>query len=435
MKPPPLSRRTLLRGCGIALALPWLEAMEPLGVLASTPRPAPRRLGVVYVPNGIHMPDWTPTATGRDYRLPAILEPLADFKSDFSILTGLAAHRADGPSGNHARALAVFLTGQRPPDTGREHQLGISMDQLAAQVTGRETRLASLEISGEPAQQAGQCDNPYSCAYTSCIAWSSPTTPLPTISNPQQLFDRIFPTQASATDARRHRGSILDFVRIEATTLRMQLGGADRRRIDEYLTAVRDVEMRMGRTVSTLPNFPRPTDAPLDYPALLRLLCDLLVLAWQTDTTRVATFLFANEFSNRPYPFLDVRGGHHDLSHHGNDPVKLAKIRTINRFHVTQFASLLSRLRNVREGDRTLLDNCMIVYGCGNSDGNRHNHDNLPILVAGKGGNSLRTGHHLRFERELPLTNLWLTLLGLMGVTRQSFGDSTGPLSALIATP
>jgi hypothetical protein len=376
------------------------------------------------------MPDWTPAAAGRDYQLPAILAPLADFKGDLSVITGLAAHRADGPSGNHARALAVFLTGTRPPDSGREHQLGVSMDQLAAQTAGRHTRLPSLEISGEPAQQAGQCDNPYSCAYTSCIAWSSATTPLPALASPRQLFDRIF----AASPIGRNRASILDFVRAEATELQSQLGGSDRRRIDEYLTAVRDVERRVGQT-ATSSTFPRPADAPLEYPALLRLQCDLLVLAWQTDATRVATFLFANEFSNRPYPFLEVREGHHELSHHGNNPDKIVKIRTINRFHVTQFAYLLGRLRAVQEGAGTLLDHAMIAYGCGNSDGNRHNHDNLPILLAGKAGGSLRTGQHLRCERELPLTNLWLSLLNRMGVTQASFGDSTGLLSALDAVP
>jgi hypothetical protein len=298
--------------------------------------------------------------------------------------------------------------------------------------------LPSLEISGEPAQQAGQCDNPYSCAYTSCIAWSSPTTPLPAIANPRQLFDRIFPTPAAGARPASARDSILDFVRAEASELRGRLGGADRRRIDEYLAAVRDVETRLNRPVAaegTVAIPSRPAEEPLEYPALLRLLCDLLVLAWQTDTTRVATFLFANEFSNRPYPFLEVRDGHHDLSHHGNNADKIARICTINRFHVAQFAYLLGRLRSIHEGDGTLLDNCMIAYGCGNSDGNRHAHDNLPILLAGRAGGSLRTGEHLRFERELPLTNLWLSLLNRMGVARTSFGDSTGTLSALDATP
>ena len=307
------------------------------------------------------------------------------------------------------------------------------MDQLAAQAVGRDTRLPSLEISGEPAQQAGQCDNPYSCSYTSCIAWSSATTPLPALVNPRQIFDRLFPTPAPAAKAANHRGSILDFVRTEAADLRSQLGAADQRRIDEYLTAVREVERRMDRAAAPA-TFPRPADKPLDYPELLRLLCDMLVLAWQSDATRVATFLFANEFSNRPYPFIDVPRGHHELSHHGNDPAKLADIATINRFHVKQFAYLLDRLRAVREGAGTLLDNCMIVYGCGNSDGDRHNHDNLPILLAGRGGNSLRTGQHFRCERELPLTNLWLSLLARMGVERKSFGDSTGRLSTLDAS-
>jgi len=411
------------------------QAMETLSAQVSTPRPPAKRLASIYVPNGIHMQDWTPAAAGTDYSLPHILEPLAPFKQQITVVSGLAAHRADGPSGNHARALAVYLTGQRPPDSGREIQLGVSADQVAAARIGRGTRFPSLQIGCETAPQAGQCDNPYSCVYTSCISWSSPTTPLPAASNPRALFDRLFPVEmhgASRVPLQQNRLSILDFVREEAAQLRPQLGMADRRRIDEYLTSVREVEL----AIRLLPSgsteaMSRPPEPPPDQRARIRLMCDLLVLAWQTDSTRIATLLFANEFSNRPYPFLEVRDGHHDLSHHGNDPEKFAKLRIINRFHVEQLAYLLGRLQMVREGEGTLLDHSILAYGCGNSDGNRHNHDNLPVLLAGRGAGSLRPGRHVRLARELPLSNLWVSLLERMGAQVDSFGDSTGTLPGL----
>ena len=429
-----ISRRSFLRGCGASLALPWLEAMENLSALATTPALAPRRLAFVYVPNGIHMPDWTPTADGTDYRLPATLEPLAPFKQETLVISGLAAHRADGPSGNHARALAVYLTGQRPPESGREIQLGVSVDQLAAQRIGQGTRLPSLQIGCEPAQQAGQCDNPYACAYTSCISWSSPTTPLPALSSPRELFDRLFPVEMPNVGRRplaENRRSILDFVREDAAQLQSQVGSADRRRIDEYLTSVREVERRLDHGAGPAVTASRPAETHADQRAVIRLMCDLLVLAWQTDSTRIATLLFANEFSNRPYPFIGVRDGHHDISHHGNREDNFAKLRLINRFHVEQFAYLLGRLRATREGDSNLLERSLLVYGSGNSDGNRHNHDNLPILLAGRGNGRLRPGRHVRLPAEQPLANLWVSLLDKMGAPVESFGDSTGPLNGL----
>jgi len=431
-----MTRRTVLRGLGTALALPWLEALGP--ARAGGPSAVPRRLAIVYVPNGVHMPDWTPADTGAAYTLPRTLQPLRPFRDDLLVLSGLAAHRADGPSGNHARALAVFLTGRRPPDDGSV-RLGASADQRAAAVAGRHTRLPSLELGCEPAAQAGHCDTPYSCAYTSNIAWKSETTPLPPEVNPAAVFDRLFaggkPEEADEARTRRalSRRSVLDFVAEDAQALRSRLGGADRRKLDEYLAAVREVETRLGRTDTArqTPDRPRPSGVPADYREHLRLQCDLLALAFRADVTRVATFLFANEFSNRPYPFAGAPEGHHDLSHHENRPDKQAKLAAINRFHVEQFAYLLGRLREVKEGDGTLLDSCLIAYGCGNSDGNRHNHDDLPILLAGRGGGTVQPGRHVRYKEGTPLMNLWLALLERLGAPAEPLGDGTGALPSL----
>jgi len=434
-----LTRRTVLKGFGAALALPWLEAMQPATTHAQNAPTVPNRLAVLYVPNGIHMPDWTPEATGSAYLLPWILQPLVPVQQELLVLTGLAAHKADGPSGNHARALAVFLTGQRPP-ASEEIRLGVSADQLAVRVAGRHTRLPSLELGCEPGAQAGRCDSPYSCAYTSNIAWKSPANPLPPEVNPRAVFERLFAgdnnkeVEQSRAQRTRSQQSILDFVRADAVELRARLGSTDRSKLDEYLTSLREVEIRIGRQEKKTPDSPdqlRPPRVPADYPELVRTQCDLLVLAFQADVTRVATCLFANEFSNRPYPFLKVPDGHHDLSHHGNDPGKLAKIRAINRFHISQLAYLLEKLKAIREGEGTLLDHCMIAYGSGNSDGNRHNHDNLPLLLAGRGCGTIKPGRHIRYKEGTPLMNLWLALLERMDAPTAALGDSTGCLSSL----
>ena len=434
-----ITRRTALKGLGTLVALPWLEAWGSAATGAGDDSAPPTRMAVVYVPNGVNMVDWTPKATGADYALSLILEPLKAVKQDVLVLSGLAMHGADGPSGNHARASAVYLTGRRPPDNGGVH-LGVSADQIAAHAAGRYTRLPSLEIGCEPPTPVGHCDDPYSCAYTSTISWKSETSPLPHAVSPRDIFDRLFAGQ-DPNETRRNcavrtasRKSVLDFVREDAADLRSTLGGDDQRKIDEYLTSVREVETRIERAAEPAPELPphaRPDSVQAAYPEHLRALCDLLVLAFQADVTRVSTFLFANEFSNRPYPCLNIPEGHHDLSHHDNDPDKLAKIREINHFHVGQFAYLLGKLKAVREGEGTLLDHCVIAYGCGNSDGNRHNHDNLPMLLAGRGGGSIRPGRHVRYPDGTPLMNLWLSMLDRMGAPVESLGDSTGRLTSL----
>jgi hypothetical protein len=309
---------------------------------------------------------------------------------------------------------------------------------VAASRVGDQTRLSSLEIGADPSAMAGNCDSGYSCVYSSTISWRAATTPVPKLANPRQVFDRLFGTDSGADRARRERNrrSILDFVREDSAGLQARLGASDRRKLEEYFNAIRDIEERIERASRlpqpATPNVPLSDGTPSNYQEHLRLLSDLLVLAFQTDTTRVATFVFANEGSNRSYSLIGVPEGHHDLSHHENNPVKQGKIRQINTFHMTNYARLLEKLSRVQEGDGTLLDHCMLVYGSGNSDGNRHNHDDLPILLAGKGCGNLRTGRHVRYRRDTPLNNLWLALLERMQCPVERLGDSTGRLAGLV---
>jgi hypothetical protein len=440
-----ISRRTVLRGLGAAVALPWLEAMAPLNVQASTPaaRSAPTRLAFLYVPNGVHIPDWRPKEDGALGELPPTLKPLAAVKDQLLVISGLTADKArpngDG-AGDHARALGAFLTGCQPRKTdGIDIRAGVSVDQVAATRVGTETRLPSLEIGCEPGAMAGNCDSGYSCVYSSTMSWRSATQPLPKEVNPKLVFERLFGAGKDSDRAKRdaRRKSVLDFVREDAGDLRNRLGGNDQRKLDEYFAAVRDIEQRIERADKLpeikLPDTTKPTGVPVRFDEHVKLMADLLALAFQTDVTRVATFVLCNEGSNRPYGFLGVPEGHHDLSHHGNDPKKTAKIQQINTFHIAQFAHLLTKLKSIKEGDGTLLDHCMIAYGSGNSDGNRHNHDDLPILVAGRGNGTIKTGRHLRLPREknTPLNNLWLSMLDRMSVKVDRIGDATGRLSGL----
>ncbi len=443
-----ISRRTVLKGLGTAIALPMLEAMAPPLALAGPARKAlPRRMAFIYVPNGMHMPAWTPATVGTDFELPATLTPLKPFQKDLCVLSGLTADKArshgDG-GGDHARAMAAFLTGRQPRKTsGADIRAGISVDQLAAQKIGQQTRFPSLEIGCDRGLNSGSCDTGYSCAYSANISWRSETTPMAKEVNPRLVFERFFAgdakDEAAASRARRqmYKKSILDFVAEDAAALKAQLGATDQRKLDEYLTGVREIERRIARAEaensrpSDSSHLAMPAGIPKDYTRHIRLLSDLLVLAFQGDLTRIATFVFANDGSNRSYKFIGIPEGHHQLSHHGGNPQKQAKIQKINQFHISQLAYLLEKLKAVREGSGTLLDNCMIVYGGGISDGNRHNHDELPILLAGKGGGTVLPGRHVRFPRETPLTNLYVSMLDRMGVPTQAFGDSTGHLPQL----
>jgi hypothetical protein len=439
----PVDRRTVLKGLGAAVALPWLEAMGPVTAWAdSSPgTKVPNRMAFLYVPNGANMADWTPKADGPLGELPAILQPLNGLTSDFSVLTGLTADKArahgDG-GGDHARALSAFLTGCQPRKTdGTDIRAGVSVDQVAAGRIGDATRLPSLEIGAEAGAMAGNCDSGYSCVYSSTMSWRSATQPLPKEVNPKLVFERLFGSGGAAERARRdaRRKSVLDFVREDSADLKGRLGATDQRKLDEYFSALRDVEVRIAKAEKMppvkAPDMKAPTAIPARYEEHLQLLSDLLVLAFQADVTRVCTFVFANEGSNKPYPFAGVPEGHHDLSHHGNDAKKKAKIRDINTFHVKQLAYLLNKLKATKEGDGTLLDHCMIAYGSGNSDGNAHNHEDLPILLAGGGCGTIKQGRHVRYAKETPVNNLWLSMLDRMDVKLASLGDSTGTLANL----
>jgi hypothetical protein len=442
----PISRRTLLKGLGVSVALPLLDAMMPkLAWGQQAAQVFPKRLAFCYVPNGVNNSQWFPSATGRTFQLPATLEPLQPFKDKLLVLSGLTCDKArpngDGP-GDHARAMSAFLTCSQPRKTdGANIRVGVSVDQLCAQNVGSATRFPSLEIGIEPGRQAGGCDSGYSCAYSSNISWRSETTPQPKETNPRAVFDRLFASvvrqETDANRARRERydQSVLDFVLEDANNLNNRLGVSDQRRLDEYLTSLREVERRI--TTAFVPGangqaaMVRPGSGTGNYREHLHVMGDLLVLALQTDMTRISTFVFANEGSNRNYRIIDVAEGHHDLSHHQGSADKLAKIARINRFHTEQFAYLINKLDQVREGEGTLLDNCMVLYGSGNGDGNRHNHDELPVLLVGKGGGTLATGQHLRYARNTPIANLYLELLDRMGVRVERFGDSTGRLANL----
>ncbi len=444
-----ISRRTVLRGLGACVALPLLESMLPTFSLAgSTAAKAvetPLRLAFMYVPNGIHMPTWTPAAEGAGFELPATLEPLADVKDYVTVLSGLAQQKAaangDGP-GDHARAMATFLTGCQAKKTGgADIKVGVSVDQVAAGKLGKDTRFPSLEIGCEEIKSSGSCDSGYSCAYSNNLSWRTESTPMSKEINPRLVFERLFggkdqgETDENRLRRERYHKSILDFVAEDANTLKNQLGTNDQRKLDEYLTGVREIEMRIERAQPKIDvgdtKVSKPLGIPHNYQEHLRLMADILVLAFKTDLTRVSTFVFANDGSNRDYGAIGVPEGHHDLSHHGRDPKKQEKLQKINTFHTTQLAYLIGKLKEVKEGDGNLLDNCLLVYGSGIGDGNRHNHDDLPIVLAGKARNTIQSGRHVRYKRGTPLTNLYLSVLDRVGANVDSFGDSDGRLPGL----
>ena len=444
MKPLPISRRAALKGVGTLMALPFLESIVPRGWAAAAPiEVAPRRLAFLYVPNGIHMPDWTPTTAGAKFEITPALESMASYRDDMLLMTGLACDKArangDG-AGDHARAGGAFLTGAQPRKTaGANFQVGVSADQIYAQRFGDRTRFASLELGIEKYRGAGNCDSGYSCVYEHTLAWRSPTLPLPTEVNPREIFDRLFADvskDAGRAKRDRLRTSVLDAVLEDARSLNRQLGGADRSKLDQYLDSVREVETRIQRSETLDPivlpdGTVRPDKIPTDLSEHIRLMADLMVLAFQTDVTRVITFMLGREGSELKYNMVGVTEGHHTSTHHQGKAEMIENVRKINRFHVQQLAYLVGKLKSIPEGEGTLLDSCMLAYGSGIGDGNRHTHGDLPILLVGKGGGTLKTGQHIRLSKETPVTNLWLALLERMGVSAESIGDSTGPLQGL----
>ncbi|MDA9856681.1 DUF1552 domain-containing protein [Rubripirellula sp.] len=442
----PISRRTVLRGLGVSLALPWMESLAP-SVQAAEATQAPRRMAFIFVPNGVHLPDWTPQRLGYGFDLPRTLAPLRRVQDDVTVISGLTHDkgRANGDgAGDHARSASVFLTGSQPRKTnGADIRSGISVDQVAAQAAGHLTRFPSLELGCEPGRSAGNCDSGYSCAYSSNIAWSSEATPVGKETNPRFVFSRLFgdgtPREQDKNAERREalRKSMLDYISEDAKRLQLKLAQADRAKLDEYLNGVREVERRIERTDDDpkLPDdvdYPIPSGTPSDYGEHIRLMCDMMVLAFQTDRTRIASFMFADAGSNRSYRQIEVSEGHHDLSHHRGDADKHAKLQKINQFHVTQLAYLLERLKatpDVMGG--SLLDQSMVCYGSAISDGNRHNNENLPLLLAGGGGGTIDSGRHIRVAPETPACNLFMSMLDRFGTPVDFVGDSTGRLSGL----
>lgn len=444
----PLSRRTFLRGAGVALALPWLEAMRPAPLLraAEGAAPAPVRLAVLFMPNGVHPDRWTPEGEGRDFRLSPILEPLAPFREDILVLTNLG-HKACRTGDGHYVKTAGLLTGTTIRKTvGVDLNCnGVSMDQLAARAAGRLTPLPSLELGTEPVQTGVDTVVGYTRVYGAHISWAGPTSPLAKEISPRLVYERLFRAGRTDGDAAREDRSLLDLVLEDARKLRDRLGRDDRQRVDEYLQSVRSLEQRLERASSTertawKPRAPLdpakqpPAGIPESHQEHCRLMLDMIALAFQTDTTRIATFMFGNSVSNKNFSFVDgVKGSHHSLSHHQNEADKLRQYERINRWHIEQYAYLLGKLRSIREGERSLLDNTMVLFGSDLRDGNKHDPKNLPIVVAGRAGGRLATGRHLKCGNDTPLANLYVSMLQAFGTPVERFADSTGPLPGVLA--
>lgn len=437
-----LSRRSFLRSACAWIGLPMLDAMIPaLAWAGPAKRRPPLRLGFVYVPNGMVMANWTPAAPGKDFAFTPILKPLEPYREETLIVSGLMDHNAnalgDG-GGDHARAAASFLTGAHPRESGSDIYAGVSADQLAARVLGQQTRLPSLELGLEDTRIVGKCDGNYSCAYTSTISWRTPTTPLPPMPNPRHVFERLFGAGDSGGDPRaaarraRLRQSILDEVVEETRRLKASLGDADRRKIDEYLASIRQVEQSIQKAQRQRPEhgpaLERPSGIPVDHAEHARLLFELLALAFQADSTRIATMMIGRESSIRSYDHLGILEAHHQLSHHRNDPANLAKLTKIQTYHLRLFAQFIAKLQSTSDGDGSLLDHSLILYGAGIADSNRHTHEKLPILLVGKGNGSVRTGRHIALGKDTPVTNLLLAMLDRANVRLERLGDSTGVL-------
>jgi hypothetical protein len=439
-----LPRRTFLKGMGAAVALPMLDAMTPAFARAAALPKAPLRLAFTYVPNGVTMADWTPKGEGAGFEYSRVLKPLERFREDTLVLSGLGHHNGnalgDGP-GDHARAAASYLTGVHPRKTaGADIQNGISVDQIAAQHLAQYTRFPSLELGCDDSRTVGNCDSGYSCAYTNSLAWRGPATPMPPETNPRLVFERLFGDIDTAlppeTRARRlrYRRSILDLVGERTMRLSSDLGASDRRKLDEYLSSIREIERRIERAEQDLtgltPRIDKPTGIPVEYADYVNLMFDLQVIAFQTDLTRIVTMMMGREGSLRTYSEIGVPDPHHPLTHHRGNAEWIERVTKVNTHHVELFAGFIEKLKATPDGDGTLLDHSMIVYGSGLSDGNKHIHEDLPVLIVG-GGGDFRRGTHVVYPSETPMTNLYLTVLDRMGVPAEQVGDSTGKIEHL----
>ncbi len=430
-----LSRRTLLKGMGTAVALPFLDSMAP--ALAQTPK-QPLRMAFVYVPNGMDVRNYNLNYEGPLAELTPILKPLEPIKKDITVLGSLTHNTGrallDGP-GDHGRCCGSYLTGVQVKKTVTDIKSSVSCDQLVANHIGKQTRFPSLEIGLEDARQAGDCDSGYSCAYTNNLAWKSETQPLPPILDPRRFFERLFGDGvAMSPEARarqsKYRRSILDFVTEDTRTLQTSLGPTDKRKLDEYLSSIREIETQIEKAENDNsqidPHMDKPYGVPADFAEHFKLMSDMLTVAFQADLTRVATFLVTREGTSRAYRELGIADGHHPLTHHRNIPALMDKVTRINTYHMRQFAAWMDRLKS-----QNLLDDSMIVYGAGLSDGNNHQHDNLPTVIAGSAGGFIKTGRHVVYRRETPMCNLFLTMMDRMGLPMEHFGDATGHLEGL----
>ena len=436
-----LPRRTFLRSTGVTLSLPLLDAMVPsLTALAKTPANPVRRLGFVYVPMGSDITRWTPPGeSGKLGELSSTLSSLTPVSDHLTVLTNMELKNSY--PGTHATSNAGFLSAAKAKWTeSTDYHLGTTVDQIAAKQIGQQTRLPSLEMAMDLMSMVGQCDNGFACVYQNNLSWSSPTTPLPAEAHPRLVFERLFGeggTSEERREALRRKASLLDWVMDDTARLQAELGSEDRARVDQYLDSIREVERRIQKAEaetenSELPDLDRPAGVPVAYSDHAKLMFDLQVLAMQADITRVITFQLARETSTRTYPEAGVPEPHHPLTHHGNNPEKIAKVAKINAFHVSLFAGFLEKLKSTPDGSGSLLDHTLYLYGSGMGNPNVHDHTNLPILVAGGAAGSMQGGRHIKYDEPTPLANLHLTLLEKVGIHLDRFGDSQGTIDELL---
>lgn len=437
-----LSRRTFLRGMGTAVALPLLDAMVPAFAAAAATAPV-KRFGVVYHPNGVIYDKWLPSGTGSSFELSPTLQGLERFKDKLIVVTGLFSDQAEANGdggGDHSRAGGSYLTGVHVKKSDSLVENAISMDQILAKTFGRETQLSSLQIAVDDNSLLGSCDLGYSCAYSSTLSWLTPTLPLMAENNPRVIFQRMFgssdSTDSGVRAARLQQDrSLLDSVSDRVNELQRRLGAADNRKVDDYLASLRDVERRIQKAEEQssrkLPDVEQPSGIPDNFDDHVRLLYDLQLLAYQSDLTRVITFMYGREQTGRPYPQIGVPDPHHPITHHQNDPAKMDKCVKIQKYHVALFADYLEKLRSTPDGDGSLLDHAILLFGAGISNSDRHTHGPLPTVLVGGGGGTLKGGRHLVYPEHTPLANLQLTLMDKLGVPLEKFGDSNGRLAEL----